>query len=91
MQRVNAEGGEPRGKSGCQTKSGRRIVPCPDRRSFLINKKNKRLEEEKKGDDGGGKKKGDGGRSKRGKKKRGGIDGSVLKEKDGKDYGDADS
>ena len=49
------------------------------------------MEEKKKGDAGGGKKNGDRGGSKRGKKKRGGIDRSVLKEKEGDNYNNADS
>ena len=49
------------------------------------------MEEDKKGNEGGGKKNGDSGRAKRGKKKRGGINGSVMKEKECDDYGDAKS
>ena len=43
------------------------------------------MEGEKKGDDGGGKKNNGCGREKREKERRGSIDGSVLKKKDG-DY-----
>ena len=46
--------------------------------------------EEKKGNDGSDKKNGGGGGggADRGKKNRGGINGSVLKEKESNDYGD---
>ena len=49
------------------------------------------MEEEKKGDDSGGKKNSGGGGAKRRKKKRGGINRSVLKEKEGDDYDDVKS
>ena len=49
------------------------------------------MEGEKKGDDGGGKKNNGCGREKREKERRGSIDGSVLKKKDGDYYDDADS
>ena len=49
------------------------------------------MEEEKKGNAGGGKKNGSNGGAKRGKNTRGGIDSSVLKEKEGDDYDDANS
>ena len=49
------------------------------------------MEEEEKGDDGGGEKNDGGGGEKRGNNKRGGIDGSVLKEKEGGNYDDAGS
>ena len=49
------------------------------------------MEEEKEEDECGGKKNGGGGGAKTGNKKRGNIDGSVLKEKEGDNYDDADS
>ena len=47
------------------------------------------MDEEKKGDDGNVQKNGGGGLAKRGNNKRVGIDGYVLKEKEGNDYDDA--
>ena len=91
MKWADAEWGEPRGEVGGQTQSGRRVGPRTNRCSFLIKNKNMNTEKEKNGDNGGGKKNSCGGTEKRGKKKRGDIDGSVLKEKEGNDYDDANS
>ena len=58
---------------------------------FSLTRRIRGQRKRKKGNDGGGKKNGGGGGSKREKKKRGVTYRSVLKEKDGDNYDDADT